>query len=133
MCGCGRGTPRGGGPWSDAAIAVTACPDPPPDTAPANGDEAEADGSGQEESAVAAGYYQATAYFVQGRVRVKWDVVDGAKRYTAEKNGLLTPGWYISTAFFDGDVQKSARYEYRITAYDGEDNVLAVMTAATGE
>ena len=73
---------EGWGPWSEAAIVVTASPDPPPDTAPANGDEAEADDSGQEESADAAGSYQATAYFVQGRVRVKWDDVDGAKHYT---------------------------------------------------
>ena len=42
------------------------------------------------------------------------------------------PGWFIATAFFDGDVEETTRYEYRITAYDGEDNVLAVMTAATG-
>ena len=59
---------EGWGAWSDPAIVVTASPDPPPDTAPANGDEAEADDSGQEESADAAGSYQATAYFVQGRV-----------------------------------------------------------------
>ena len=123
---------EGWGAWSDPAIVVTASPDPPPDTAPANGDEAEADDSGQEESADAAGSYQATAYFVQGRVWLEWDDVDGAKRYTVQKNGLLTPGWYISTAFFDGDVEENTRYEYRITAYDGQDNVLAVMTAATG-
>ncbi len=124
---------EGWGEWSDPAIVVTASPDPPPDTAPANGDEAEADDSGQEEPADAAGSYQATAYFVQGRVRVEWDDVDGAKRYTAEKNGQLMPGWFIATAFFDGDVEENTRYEYRITAYDGEDNALAVMTAATTE
>ena len=107
---------EGWGPWSEAAIAVTASPDPPPDTAPANGDEAEADDSGQEESADAAGSYQATAYFVQGRVRVKWDDVDGAKHYTVQKNGQLLPGWFIATAFFDGDMEENTRYEYRITA-----------------
>ena len=123
---------EGWGEWSDPAIVVTASPDPPPDTAPANGDEAEADDSGQEESADAAGSYQATAYFVQGRVWLEWDDVDGAKRYTVQKNGQLMPGWFIATAFFDGDVEETTRYEYRITAYDGEDNVLAVMTAATG-
>ena len=72
-------------------------------------------------------------HFVQGRVWVKWDDVDGAKRYTVQKNGQLTPGWFIATAFFDGDVQENTRYEYRIIAYDGDDNVLAVMTAATGQ
>ena len=123
---------EGWGEWSDPAIVVTASPDPPPDTAPANGDEAEADDSGQEESADAAGSYQATAYFFQGRVWLEWDDVDGAKRYTVQKNGQLMPGWFIATAFFDGDVEETTRYEYRITAYDGEDNVLAVMTAATG-
>ncbi len=123
---------EGWGEWSDPAIVVTASPDPPPDTAPANGDEAEADDSGQEESADAAGSYQATAYFVQGRVWLEWDDVDGAKRYTVQKNGQLLPGWFIATAFFDGDVEENTRYEYRITAYDGEDNVLAVMTATTG-
>ncbi len=123
---------EGWGEWSEAATAVTASPDPPPDAAPANGDEAEADDSGQEESADAAGSYQATAYFVQGRVWLEWDDVDGAKRYTVQKNGQLMPGWFIATAFFDGDVEETTRYEYRITAYDGEDNVLAVMTAATG-
>ncbi len=132
---------EGWGEWSDAATVVTASPAPvvvatptpapPPGAAPANGDEAEADDSGQEESADAAGSYQATAYFAQGRVWIKWDDVDGAKRYTVQKNGLLTPGWFIATAFFDGDVEENTRYEYRITAYDGEDNVLAVMTATT--
>ena len=107
---------EGWGAWSKAAIAVTASPDPPPDTAPANGDEAEAGDSGQEEPADAAGSYQATAYFVQGRVRVEWDDVDGAKRYTVQKNGQLMPGWFIATAFFDGDVEENTRYEYRITA-----------------
>ena len=124
---------EGWGAWSEAATVTTASPDPPPDTAPANGDEAKADDSGQEESADAAGSYQAAAYFVQGRVWVKWDDVDGAKRYTVQKNGQLTPGWFIATAFFDGDVQENTRYEYRIIAYDGDDNVLAVMTAATGQ
>ena len=123
---------EGWGEWSDPAIVVTASPDPPPDAAPANGDEAEADDSGQEEPADAAGSYQATAYFVQGRVWLEWDDVDGAKRYTVQKNGQLLPGWFIATAFFDGDVEETTRYEYRITAYDGKDNVLAVMTAATG-
>ncbi len=107
---------EGWGPWSEAAIAVTASPDPPSDPAPANGGEAEAGDSGQEESADAAGSYQATAYFVQGRVRVEWDDVDGAKRYTVQKNGQLMPGWFIATAFFDGDVEENTRYEYRITA-----------------
>ena len=133
---------EGWGAWSAPAIAVTASPapvivatptpPPPANSAPANGDEAEADDSAQEESADAAHSYQAAAYLAQGRVWIKWDDVDGAKRYTVQKNGLLTPGWYIATSFFDGDVQQNTRYEYRITAYDSKDNVLAVMTAATG-
>ena len=107
---------EGWGAWSKAATVTTASPDPPSDPAPANGGEAEAGDSGQEEPADAAGSYQATAYFVQGRVRVKWDDVDGAKHYTVQKNGQLLPGWFIATAFFDGDVEENTRYEYRITA-----------------
>ena len=107
---------EGWGAWSKAATVTTASPDPPSDPAPANGGEAEAGDSGQEEPADAAGSYQATAYFVQGRVRVKWDDVDGAKHYTVQKNGQLLPGWFIATAFFDGDMEENTRYEYRITA-----------------
>ena len=118
-------------PSAAPATAVTASPAPPPSAAPASGDEAEADDSGQEESAVAAISYQASAHFVQGRVMIRWDDVDGAKRYTVRKNGRLMPGWFIATAFFNGDVQENTRYQYRITAYDSEDSVLAVMTATT--
>ena len=126
---------EGWGEWSEAATAVTASPDPPPDTAPANRDEAEADDSAQEESADAAGSYQATAVFItnQGRVLVRWDEVDGAAYYLIRKNSQPMPGRTNATALFDGDVEENTLYEYRITAYDGEDNALAVMTATTEE
>ena len=70
---------EGWGPWSEAASVVTA--------SPANGDEAETDDSRQEESK--SDSYQATAIFItnQGRVRVKWDDVDGATYYLIRKNG----------------------------------------------
>ena len=124
---------EGWGAWSDPAIAVTASPDPPPSAAPANGDEAEADDSGQEESKTDS--YQATAVFItnQGRVLVRWDEVDGAAYYLIRKNGQPMPGRTNATALFDGDVEENTLYEYRITAYDGEDSALAVMTAATEE
>ena len=128
------------GEWSDPAIVVTASPDPPPDTAPANGDEAEeaeADDSVEEEEApaTAAGSYQATAVFItsQGRVLVEWDEVDGAAYYRIQQNGQPMPGRTAATTFYNSDVEENTRYEYRITAYDGEDNALAVMTAATTE
>ncbi len=132
---------EGWGEWSDPATAVTASPapvivatptpPPPANSAPANGDEAKADDSAQEESK--ADSYQATAVFItnQGRVLVRWDEVDGAAYYLIRKNGQPMPGRTNATALFDGDVEENTRYEYRITAYDGEDNVLAVMTATT--
>ena len=116
---------EGWGLWSEAASVVTA--------SPANGDEAETDDSRQEESK--SDSYQATAIFItnQGRVRVKWDDVDGATYYLIRKNGQPMPGRTDVTSLYDADVEEGARYEYRITAYDGEDNELAVMTAATDE
>ena len=129
---------EGWGSWSDPATVVTASPDPPPDTAPANedeGDEAEADDSGEEESTDAADSYQATAVFItnQGRVLVEWDEVDGAAYYLTRKNGEPLPGRTSATTSYDQDVEENTRYEYRITAYASADNALAVMTAATGE
>ena len=121
---------EGWGTWSDAASAVTAGA-APSDAAPANGDEAEADDSGDEEPADGDGSYQAEAFFAQGRVAVRWDDVDGAEYYIVEKNGQLLPGRYAATTFYDADVEGGARYEYRITAYDGEGSVLAVITATT--
>ncbi len=125
---------EGWGTWSDAASAVTAGA-APSDAAPANGDEAEADDSGDEEPADGDDSYQATAHFItnQGRVLVKWDEVDGAAYYLIGKNGQPMPGRTDTTTLYDADVEEGTRYEYRITAYDGEDNELAVMTAATDE
>ena len=122
------GNAMGWGPWSDPAIAVTASANPPP-----NGGGGGADDGRDEEPANGAGSYQATAHFREGYVTVSWDDVDGAEYHLVEKNGQLMPGRYAATTFNDGDVEEGTRYEYRITAYDGEDNVLAVMTAATGE
>ena len=123
---------EGWGLWSEAASVVTAG-GVPPNEGPANGDEAEADDSGQEEPK--SDSYQATAHFItnQGRVLVKWDEVDGAAYYLIGKNGQPMPGRTDTTTLYDADVEEGTRYEYRITAYDGEDNELAVMTAATDE
>ena len=122
------GNAVGWGPWSDPAIAVTASANPPPDEGGGGADD-----GGDEEPADGAGSYQATAHFREGYVTVSWDDVDGAEYYLVEKNGQLLPGRYAATTFNDGDVEEGTRYEYRITAYDGGDNELAVMTAATDE
>ncbi len=37
------------------------------------------------------------------------------------------------TLYYDDNVEKGVDYEYVITAYDDDDAVLAVMTAATGD
>ena len=122
------GNAVGWGPWSDPAIAVTVSANPPPD-----GGGGGADDGGDEEPADGVGSYQATAHFLEGYVTVSWDDVDGAEYYLVEKNGRLLPGRYAATTFNDGDVEEGTRYEYRVTAYDGGDNELAVMTAATDE
>ncbi len=108
---------EGWGPWSAAAIAVTA-------------GAAESDEGGSE-----SGDYQAQAFYVesQGRVILQWDEVSKADHYTIEKNGQLLPGKIRATSHYDDDVEKNTRYEYRITAYSGDGAVLATMTAATGD
>ena len=119
---------KGGTDSIDVTITVTDV-----DETAANGGGGGADDGRDEEPADGAGSYQATAHFREGYVTVSWDDVDGAEYHLVEKNGQLMTGRYAATTFNDGDVEEGARYEYRITAYDGGDNELAVMTAATDE
>ena len=103
---------QGWGPWSETASVVTAGAASGGGAAPANGDEAEADDSGEEEPADGGGSYQATAHFItnQGRVLVNWDEVDGAAYHLIGKNGQPMPGRTDATTLYDADVEEGARY-----------------------
>ena len=114
---------EGWGPWSAPATAVTGGTAPPPDTTETaeEGEQETADNS-----------YQAEAIYVQGRIVLTWDDVDGAESYRIQKNGRLMPGRFGGTRYYDDNVVRNSRYEYQITAYDGNNSVVAVMTAETG-
>ena len=114
---------EGWGPWSAPATAVTGGTAPPSDTTETaeEGEQETADNS-----------YQAEAIYVQGRIVLTWDDVDGAESYRIQKNGRLMPGRFGGTRYYDDNVVRNSRYEYQITAYDGNNSVVAVMTAETG-
>ena len=57
---------------------------------------------------------------------------DHRRRGAGGKGGQLLMRRARATTYYDINAEKVVAYEYVITAYDDDEAVLAVMTAATG-